>query len=243
MTRVALRIKDLPEAGRPRERMLAAGAEALSEAELVAILLGTGDGERSALGLAEQLLAHFAAPEDTTGLRGLAATAPEELLGVPGVGPAKAARLLAALELGTRRAALGRADRPTVSSPRDAYRLLAPRLAGLDREHFVAILLDSKHQLLGVELVAVGSLNATIVHPRELFKEAIRKSAAAMLLAHNHPSGDPTPSREDLALTRQLMEGSAILGMKILDHLIVGDGRYESLRETSGLWTEFPCHQ
>ncbi|HEY9723411.1 MAG TPA: DNA repair protein RadC [Oscillatoriaceae cyanobacterium] len=243
MTRVALRIKDLPAAGRPRERMLASGPRALTESELVAILLGTGDGERSALGLAEQLLAHFAEPEDATGLRGLAATPPEELLAVPGVGPAKAARLLAALELGARRSALGSAEHPIVSSPQDAFRLLAPRFAGLDREHFVAILLDSKHQVLGLELVAIGSLNATIVHPRELFKSAIRKSAAALLLAHNHPSGDPTASREDLALTRQLMEGSAILGMKILDHLVVGDGRYESLRETSGLWTEFPFHQ
>jgi DNA repair protein RadC len=237
------RIADLPLAGRPRERLLLKGPGALKEAELLAVLLGTGDGHRSALELAEALLAKLSDRSDSTGLKGLQAACCEDLKSFSGLGPAKAARLLAALELGKRVASLPPAQKTPIVTPADAYRLLAPHMAPLDREVFWALLLDSKHQLLAHVQIAVGTLNATLVHPRELFKEAIRKSACAMVLAHNHPSGDPTPSEEDLALTRQLLEGGRILGMKILDHLVIGDGRFVSLRETSAIWIEQPFHQ
>lgn len=241
--RPAMRMKDLPAAGRPRERMLAVGAQALTEAELIAILLGTGDARRSAVGLAQELLARFAESDDPTGLRGLAAAGVESLTEVSGMGEAKATRLLAALELGRRLALCAPGERAIINAPDDAWRLLAPTLATLDREHFVALLVNSKHQVIAQTVVAIGTLNATLVHPRELFKEAVRKSAMGVLLAHNHPSGDPTPSPEDYALTQQLMAAGEILGMKVLDHLIIGDGRYVSLRQASTLWTDHPFHQ
>lgn len=241
--RPVVRMKDMPAAGRPRERLLANGPQGLGETELVAILLGTGDARRSAVGLAQELLARFAEDNDPTGLKGLSAACAEDLTAVSGMGEAKAARLIAALELGRRLGACGVAARCVINAPDDAWRLLAPTMSGLDREHFVALLVNSKHQVIGQTLVAVGTLNATLVHPRELFKEAIRKSAMGVLLAHNHPSGDPAPSPEDRALTQQLMAAGEILGMKVLDHLIIGDGRYVSLRQTSSLWTENPFHQ
>lgn len=241
--RPVMRMKDMPAGGRPRERLRAGGAQSLSEAELLAILLGTGDARRSAVGLAQELLARFAESDDPTGLRGLASAGVEELSEVSGMGEAKSARVMAALELGRRVAGRGPSDRPTISAPDDAWRLLAPILGGLDREHFIALLLNSKHQVVGRTVVAIGTLNATLVHPRELFKEAIRKSAMGVLLAHNHPSGDPTPSPEDRALTEQIMAAGEILGMKVLDHLIIGEGRYVSLRQASSLWAEHPFHQ
>ena len=157
-----------------------------------------------------------------------------ELADVPGLGPAKVGRLLAAREL-VRRVA----ERPApvaIGSPEEAFALLGPRLAGLEREHFLVALLNRKHALLAVELVAIGTLDATLVHPREVFREAVRRSAASVLLAHNHPSGDPTPSPEDRALTRQLLAAGETLGIQVLDHLVVGAGRFVSLRETTGLW-------
>lgn len=231
-----MRISDLSPASRPRERLAAVGAEALSAAELVALLLGTGDGKRSALALAEDLLARHAADDDPAGLRGLAAVPAGELEALAGLGPAKVGRLVAARELGRR---LGERSGPApaeIGSADDAWRLLAPRLEGLDRERFVVVLLNRKHAVLGVELVAIGTLDATLVHPREVFKPAIRRSAAAVLLAHNHPSGDPTPSPEDHALTRRLLEAADVLGLQVLDHLVIGAGRYASLRERTELW-------
>lgn len=241
--RPVMRMKDMPAAGRPRERLLAQGPQGLNEAELIAILLGTGDARRSAVGLAQELLARFAEADDPTGLKGLASACVEDLTEVSGMGEAKSARLIAALELGRRLDVRGLAERQVINAPDDAWRLLAPMMRGLDREHFVALLVNSKHQVIGKTVVAIGTLNATLVHPRELFKEAIRKSAMGVLLAHNHPSGDPTPSPEDRALTQQLMAAGEILGMKVLDHLIIGDGHYVSLRQTSSLWTENPFHQ
>jgi DNA repair protein RadC len=237
------RMRDLPLAGRPRERLLARGAESLSEAELLAALFGTGDASRSAVGLAEALLFRFATPADPTGLRGLARAKAAELEQETGLGPAKVARLLAALELGRRAIGLAGPARATITGPADAWRLVAPRLAMTDREHFLAILLSSKHGVIDVALVAIGTLNATLVHPREVFKEAVRQSAAAVVLAHNHPSGDPTPSPEDHALTSQLLAAGEILGIRVMDHIVVGDARFISLRESSALWTDYAFHR
>jgi DNA repair protein RadC len=237
-----MRLTDLAPASRPRERLAAVGAEALSAAEIVALLLGTGQGGRSALALAEALLARHATDDDPTGLRGLAAAAPGELADVPGLGPAKIGRLLAARELGRRLAERGGPAPATIGCADDAWRLLAPRLEGLDRERFVVASLTRKHAVIAVEVVAVGTLDALLVHPREVFKAAIRRSAAAVLVAHNHPSGDPTPSAEDHALTRRLLEAGEVVGVQVLDHLVIGAGRYVSLRETSDAWRARPFH-
>lgn len=234
---------DQPGALRPRERLANHGAEALSEAELVALLLGTGDGARDARALASELLARYAAESDPTGLRGLAEASALELADMRGLGPAKIGRLLAGLELGRRLAERTAGGRPKpIKDPADAWRLLAPRLAGLDRERFVVLLLTRKHAPIAIEVVAIGSLDAVMVHPREVFKPAIRKSAAAILLAHNHPSGDPTPSAEDKVLTARLLDAGEVLGVPVVDHLVLGDGGFVSLRETTPIWTGRPFH-
>jgi len=219
--RVAMR--DLPEAARPRERLWRDGPGALSETELLAIILRTGSKEGSALDLARYLLGAFG------GLAGISQTALEELSVIKGMGPAKAAQVAAALELG-RRVGEGSVQRPAVNTPEDAARLVMGRMRRLDREEFRVILLDTKNRVIQVETVAVGALNTSGVQPREVFKNAIRRSAAAVILVHNHPSGDPTPSREDVALTQRLIQAGGLVGIEILDHLIIGDNRYVSLK-------------
>lgn len=190
----------------------------------MAILLRTGTSQVSALDLAGELLARF------EGLRGLLAAGLEELGAVRGMGPAKAAQVKAALELGRRLAATRQSARPVVRTPDDAAAVVMEDFRHLDREHFAALVLNTKNQVLAVERVAVGTLNTTTVHPREVFKCAVRRSAAALILVHNHPSGDPTPSRQDLELTKRLAEAGEIMGIAILDHLIIGDNRYTSLK-------------
>lgn len=219
------RLKDLPPEDRPQEKLARGGVKELSTRELLALLWRTGCGRRSALALADQLLAA------TGGLRRLAAASPEELRRVPGIGPAKAAQVLAALELGRRLLALGPEERRPVRSPADAATLMMPEMRFLAKEHFRVLLLDAKNRIVASELVSIGTLNSSLVHPRELFRRAIQTSAAAVILVHNHPSGDPAPSAEDLSLTRRLVEAGKLLGIEVLDHLIIGDNRYVSLKE------------
>jgi DNA repair protein RadC len=219
-----LTIKEMTAESRPRERLAAYGAEALSDTELLAILLRSGTVTATAIDLANQLLVRFG------GLRGLMDAALEELQAVKGVGLAKAAQVKAALELGRRAAGRPGEERPVVRTPEEAAGLVMEQMRYLDREHFRAILLNTKNRVLAVEGVSVGTLNASSVHPRELFKNAIRKSAAAVILVHNHPSGDPSPSRQDLDLTRRLVEAGEIIGIPVLDHIIIGDNRFTSLK-------------
>ncbi|MGO0122822.1 RadC family protein [Desulfothermobacter acidiphilus] len=218
-------IKELPPQTRPRERLWCEGASALSEVELLAIILRTGSARGSVLELARLLLARW------DGLKGLARAAVQELAAVPGMGEAKAAQVVAALELGRRLGAMEASLRPTIHTPAAAAELLLPEMAYLEQEEFRVILLDTKNRLLGVETVAVGGLNCAGVSPREVFKAAIRRSACSLILAHNHPSGNPAPSAEDLAITRRLMQAGELLGIEVLDHLIIGDNCYISLRE------------
>jgi len=227
---------ELEEHDRPRERMAGVGPQALSNAELVAILLRTGAPGASALDLAHRVLslgADEGAPgpgEQEAGLRYLVTCAVEELRRVPGVGLAKAVQIKAAVELG-RRVARATTARAAVKSPEDVSGLVMEEMRFLDREQFRIILLDAKNHVLGIRVVSVGSLSSSIVHPREIFKEAIARSSAAIILVHNHPSGDPTPSQEDVEVTRRLVEAGRLLGIEVLDHVVVGDNRYVSFKE------------
>lgn len=217
-------LKELPADVRPRERMLAAGPQALSNIELLAIILRTGTREETALELAQRVLGRG-------GLSFLGRISLEELTQLKGVGPAKACQVKAALELGRRLAAAGVEERPLVSSPQEVSNLVMEEMRYLDREHFRAVLLDSKNRVVAIEAVAVGILNSSLVHPREVFKAAVVRSAAAVILVHNHPSGDPSPSHDDIAITQRLVEAGKIIGIQVLDHIIIGDGKYCSLKE------------
>ncbi|MDA8145605.1 MAG: DNA repair protein RadC [Thermaerobacter sp.] len=221
-------MKDLPAAERPRERLLAGGAGVLSDAELLGILIGSGTRTATAVELGQRLLSGGS-------LRAVASLSGPELLRVSGLGPAKVARLLAALELG-RRLATWREERTLIRGAGDAARLLMERMRYLEQEHFQTIALDTRHRVLAVETVCVGSLAAVPVHPRDIFKGPIRRNAAAVILAHNHPSGDPTPSTEDKDLTRRLGRAGRLLGIEVLDHLVIGENRYVSLREQGLEW-------
>jgi DNA repair protein RadC len=218
-------IKELPIDERPREKMREKGAQAMGNSELLAILLRTGSHDESALRLAEHLL------EQQGGLAGFGNATTEDIELIKGIGSAKATTILAAIELGRRVAILATADRVVVSSPDDVAALLLPRFRFESREHFVAVLLSTKNHVIKTPVISIGSLNASIVHPRELFREAINARAASVILAHNHPSGDPTPSPEDISLTRKLKDAGQLLDIPVLDHVILGDGKYVSLKE------------
>lgn len=220
-----LTIKDLPEDERPREKLRAHGVEQLSVGDLLAIVIGSGTPTETAVGLADRLLISFG------GLRGLLQAGAAELMEIRGIGLAKAAQICAALEVGRRIAVLSPEVRQAVNTPADVSKMLMPQMRYMDKEHFQVLFLNTKNQLLGKKVVSIGSLNASIVHPRELFRESIRYGSAAVILAHNHPSGDPTPSQEDLAMTRRVAEGGRLLGIEVLDHVIIGDNRFVSLKE------------
>lgn len=218
-------IRAMPAADRPRERLARLGSHVLSDAELLAVLLRTGDGRsrRSALDLAAEMLSRGG------GLRFLARATLEELAGFRGIGLAKAVEIKAALELG-RRVARDGAQRVRLASPEEAGDFLLEELRWAERETFQVVILDPRCQVLGVETVAVGAADGVAVHPREVFRPAIRRNATAVILAHNHPSGDPAPSADDVGLTRRLVAAGRIIGIDVLDHLIVGDGCFVSMR-------------
>lgn len=217
-------IKDLPEDIRPRERLLKEGVEALSDIEILAILLRTGSREATALDLASLIMLRFKS------LRQLLGATIEELGEIKGVGPAKACQIKAALELARRTAKYSDQPRPVIKSPDDAAALVMEEMRHFDREHFRAILLNTKNQVIGTDNVSVGTLNSSVVHPRELFRNAIKRGAASVILLHNHPSGDPTPSREDKDITQRVIEVGNIIGIEVLDHIIIGDNKFISLK-------------
>jgi DNA repair protein RadC len=220
-----LTIKELPLNERPRERLLNTGASALSTTELMAIILRTGVGGQSALNVAQRLLVRF------HGLPGLARAGTTELMTEHGVGEAKVSQLKAAFELGRRLLVTSPADRPQVRSPADAAQLLMAEMALLDQEHLRLILLDTKNQVLSIPTVYVGSLNTSLIRVGELFRYALKENCAALIVVHNHPSGDPAPSPEDVIVTGKIVEGGKLLDIEVLDHLIIGRGRFVSLKE------------
>jgi DNA repair protein RadC len=220
-----LRVRDLPLDDRPREKLLRLGPANLTDAELLALILRTGMGGGSALDLARDLLRRYGS------LGGVARVMPAELLRIKGLGPAKVAGLSAALELSRRRASESEIATPLLTGPEDVARHLVPRLRDLPWEVFILVILDSRNALRKQIELSRGSLNASIVHPREVFKAAIDERAAGIIVAHNHPSGNAEPSREDLDLTRQLVESGKILGIPLHDHIIVAGDRFTSLAE------------
>ncbi|MFD1137676.1 RadC family protein [Paenibacillus urinalis] len=218
-------LRDIPQEQRPRERMLEVGAGALSHTELLAILLRTGTKQESAIHIAQRIL------NEAGSLRNLVDMSVDELCQLKGIGPAKAIQLKAGIELGQRVMQTRLTERPVIRSPRDAADLLMEQLRYLQKEHFVCLFLNTKNHVIAQETLSMGSLNASIVHPREVFRAAMKCSSASIVCAHNHPSGDPAPSPEDIQLTRRLVKAGEIVGIDVLDHIVIGDGKYASLKE------------
>jgi DNA repair protein RadC len=219
------RITDLAENDRPRERLAKLGAGALSKAELLAILLRVGVRGENAVQLAQRLLNHC------HGLLGIHQATFEELCDQPGIGPAKAAQIKAAIELGYRLAKEAPEERAMIHSPADAAALVRDEMSALEQEELWIILLDTRNRLMDIDKLYRGSLNSSMVRVGEVFKNAIRRNAACILVLHNHPSGDPAPSPEDVNLTRAIVSAGKLLDIDVLDHLVVGGGRFVSLKE------------
>ncbi len=218
-------IHDLPISERPRERLQKLGVDALSAQEILALLLGRGIAGESVMVTAQRLLSQFG------NLKGMASASVEELSQVRGIGLAKASQIKAAFELANRLESYSEAgDKPVVKTPEDVASVVRSRLKGKKKEYFLALLLDTRNRLIKVSEISVGSLDTIIVHPREVFKEAISATAASVIFAHNHPSGDPTASEDDIKLTKRLAGAGEIVGIDVLDHIIIGDKNYLSLK-------------
>jgi DNA repair protein RadC len=211
-------IGELPPSERPQNRLLRCGAGALSVAELLACILATPDA------MGQELVKRF-------GVQGLSRASIQDLSQVHGIGPHRAVQIKAALELGRRLVVARDDDRPQVSSPADAANLLMAEMAPLEQEHLRLLLLDTKNRLVASPTLYVGNVNTTLVRVAELFREAIRHNSTAMIVAHNHPSGDPTPSPEDVVMTRNIVQAGGLMGIDVLDHLVIGQGRFVSLKE------------
>jgi len=223
------KIKEMPEEERPRERLRHHGAQALSPSELLAIILRTGRRDRNARELASDLLHRFG------GLQGLAKAPIEELCAVEGIGEAKAIQIKAAFALASRLAASRGPERPELCSSREVVALIGDEMRLYEEERFKILLLDTKNRLIRDETVSVGTLNASLVHPREVFRSAIRASSAAVIVCHNHPTGDCRPSREDRETTVRIKEAGDLVGIRLLDHIIIGDGDYYSFKDNDAL--------
>ncbi|WP_156291200.1 RadC family protein [Oceanobacillus salinisoli] len=225
MSSQSIMIKDVPKEDRPRERMLKLGAGHLSNQELLAILLGSGTKEESVMALSNRVLMHF------EGLKLLRDATVEELVAIKGIGYAKGVLLLSAIEIGKRMNQYRSEEKYIIRSPDDGADYIMEEMRNLSQEHFVVLFLNTKNQVIHRQTIFIGSLNASIVHPREVFREAVKRSAASIIVAHNHPSGDPTPSQEDIHVTRRLVESGKMIGIELLDHLIIGDRKFVSLKE------------
>jgi DNA repair protein RadC len=222
-------MKHVPTSDRPREKLDRVGPSGLGDNELVAIVVGSGSRRMGVLEVANAILTAV------SGLHGLTRVSRDDLLRVPGVGQARAAQILAAVELGRRTLLRSAQERAQIMSPRDAALILMPEFGAARVEQFGVMLLDTKYRVIRTKLLSVGTLDASVVHPREVFREAVAAGAAALVLFHNHPSGDPSPSRDDEDLTRRLVAAGDVMGIEVADHLILADTRYCSFREAKKL--------
>jgi DNA repair protein RadC len=218
-------LRAVPNEERPRERMLQFGAHALSNAELLAILLRTGTFNESAVSLAQKVLS------ECGGLRHLVNLSTEQLTGIKGIGMAKALQIQAGIELGKRLSRSTLHEPTVIRSPKDVAEYLMEEMRYLQKEHFVCLFLNTKNHILAKETISVGTLDASIVHPRDVFRSAINRNSSSVICAHNHPSGDPQPSQEDIKVTRRLVESGEIVGIEVLDHIVIGDRKFVSLKE------------
>jgi DNA repair protein RadC len=209
---------------RPRERLIKNGASALSDSELLAIILRTGSKKENVINLSQRILGEY-------NIKQLSQINLTQLMKIHGIKESKATQISACFEIARRLESFNSVEKPKISSPEDVYRRLFPRMREQKKEMFIELCLDTKNQILKEEVISVGSLNANVVHPREVFKLALTESAAHIIVAHNHPSGDPTPSREDIEITKKLVETGTIMGITVLDHVIIGDGRHFSMKE------------
>ena len=218
-------VHDLPLSERPRERLLKLGSEALSAQEILALILGRGIKGESVMVTAQRLLSRFG------NLKGIANASVEELTEINGIGPAKAAQIKAVVELSKRLERVAdESQKPAIKSSEDVANIVRSRLKGKKKEHFLVLCLDTRNRLINYKPVSMGSLDTSIVHPREVFKEAISSNAASVIFVHNHPSGDPEPSKEDIELTKRPAKAGEIMGIEVLDHIIVCDRSYLSLK-------------
>ncbi|WP_312654050.1 DNA repair protein RadC [Proteiniclasticum sp.] len=219
------KIMDMPQNERPQERLLRYGADSLSNSELLAVILRTGTKNENILNLSQRIITAF------NGINGLLEASQEDLMKISGIKEAKASQILSMAEMAKRFQTYRSGDRYKINSPGDAADLIMVELREFKQEILKVLLLNTKNVVIGIYNASVGSLNSSIVHPREIYKEAIRKSAASIIMVHNHPSGDPSPSSEDIAATGRIKEVGKIIGIELLDHVIIGDGKYISLRE------------
>jgi DNA repair protein RadC len=220
-------MKSLPEDERPREKLIRSGAESLSNVELLAIIVKSGIKNSSALDIAKEIFSRSG-----KGIHSLSDVSVEELCEIKGIGSSKASEIIAAIEFG-RRIMVSKEEKFKITSPTDISNYLMQEMGNLKKEHFNIVMLDNKNYIVEVHNVSIGSLNSAIVHPREVFKNAVRRSSASIILAHNHPSGITTPSKEDISITKRLLECGDIIGIKVLDHIIVGKNEYFSFKEQS----------
>lgn len=224
MQEYKIRIHDLPKDERPRERLIKNGASTLSDSELLAIILRTGSKQKNVINLSQRILKEY-------NIKQLSQINLTQLMKVHGIKESKAAQIAACFEIARRLESFNDEDKQKINSPEDVYRRIYPKMREQKKELFIELCLDTKNQVIKEETISVGSLNANIVHPREVFKLALAESAAHIIVAHNHPSGDPTPSREDIEITKKLVDTGTIMGITLLDHVIIGDGRHFSMKE------------
>ena len=224
MQEFKIKIHDLPKDERPRERLIKNGASALSDSELLAIILRTGSRQENVINLSQRILKEYS-------IKQLSQINLTQLMKIHGIKESKAAQIAACFEIARRLESFKDGDKQKINSPEDVYRRIYPKMREQKKELFIELCLDTKNQVIKEETISVGSLNANIVHPREVFKLALAESAAHIIVAHNHPSGDPTPSREDIEITKKLVQTGNIMGITLLDHIIIGDGRHFSMKE------------
>jgi|SRR5659263_364018 len=224
MQEYKIRIHDLPKDERPRERLIKNGASTLSDSELLAIILRTGSRQENVINLSQRILKEY-------NIKQLSQINLTQLMKVHGIKESKAAQIAACFEIARRLESFNDEDKQKINSPEDVYRRIYPKMREQKKELFIELCLDTKNRVIKEETISVGSLNANIVHPREVFKLALAESAAHIIVAHNHPSGDPTPSREDIEITKKLVDTGTIIGITLLDHVIIGDGRHFSMKE------------
>lgn len=220
-------VREMPIGEKPQERIAELGATYLSNSELLAVLLGADSNNISAMDMAREILNHCG----DSRLEGLADLPMAELMSIKGIGKDKATKILAAVELSRRINWTNNRHKTVITCPDDAAEYAMPKLMNEQREHFAAILVNVKNHIIGMPVISIGSLTASVVHPREVFKSAIKHTAAAMILVHNHPSGDPTPSKEDIVTTKRLVEAGKLMDIPVLDHIIIGRNKYVSLKE------------